>query len=180
MEDIKLATRMLLLSAIIMLVILLTGPLGYKFGLVPLLPSLVSLLVALIGAVLVFIVAAVFVFMANKNNLLKNRKMLLLSMGLSLIPMIVMGPQIATSGSVPPIHDITTDTDSPPEFNEIVKLRVDAMNHLAYGSEQLPADELAAMQLAAYPNVKPLQSDLAVEEAVSRAESFVLWRIIRI
>jgi len=154
-----------------MLVILLTGPLGYKFGLVPLMPSLVSLLVALLGSVMVFIGGSVFVFFANKEKLVKNRNMLILSMGLSLLPMIIMGPQIAKTGSVPPIHDITTDTETPPEFNEIVKHRAHAMNDLAYGSEQLPAQELAAMQLAAYPNVKPLETGLAVEEAVSRAES---------
>lgn len=171
MEEIKSSTRMFLLAAVIMLVILLTGPLGYKFGFIDLMPSLVSLLVALLGSVLVFIGAFVFVFIANKKKLVKNRNMLLLSMVLSLLPMIVMGPQITRTGSVPPIHDITTDTENPPEFYEIVKHRVHAANDLAYGSEQLPARELAAMQLAAYPNVKPLETGLAIEEAVSRAES---------
>jgi uncharacterized protein (DUF1499 family) len=171
MEELKSSTRAFLLSAVIMLIILLTGPLGYKFGLVPLMPSLVSLLVALLGGGLVFIGALVFVFLAGKKGLTRNRNLLLLSMGLSLIPMIIMGPQLAGARSVPPIHDITTDTDSPPEFSEIVKHRAHAPNELAYGSEQLPAEELAAMQLAAYPNVKPLDTELVVEEAVSRAET---------
>ena len=162
---------MLLLSAVIMLVILLTGPLGYKYGLVPLMPSLASLLVAALGSVCVFLGTAVFLFLAYKKNLVKNRNLLLLSIGLSMLPMIIMGPQIAGARSVPPIHDITTDTGTPPEFYKIVKHRAHAPNDLVYGSEQLPAEELAAMQLAAYPDVKPLDTVLSVAAAVSRAES---------
>ncbi len=171
MEKINSSTRMLLLSAAIMLVIMLTGPLGYKYGFVPLMPSLASLLVAALGSAFVFIGSLVFLFLAYKKNLVKNRNMLLLSMGLSLLPMIIMGPQIAGAGSFPPIHDITTDTVTPPEFHEIVKHRTHAPNDLAYGSKQLPAEELAAMQLAAYPEVKPLETGFSVDEAVSRAES---------
>lgn len=171
MEQINSSTRMLLLSAAIMLVILLTGPLGYKYGFVPLMPSLASLLVAALGSAFVFIGSLVFLFLAYKKNLVKNRNLLLLSIGLSLLPMIIMGPQIAGAGSFPPIHDITTDTVTPPEFHEIVKHRAHAPNGLAYGSKQLPAEELAAMQLAAYPEVKPLETGFSVDEAVSRAES---------
>jgi|TARA_B100001971_G_C18086014_1_gene480906 uncharacterized protein (DUF1499 family) len=170
MEEIKSSTRMLLLSAVIMLVILLTGPLGYRFGVVPLEPSMISLLVAVLGSVLVLIGTIVYSFIASKNKLLKDRNILLLSMGISLLPIIIMGPQMVGTGSVPPIHDITTDTETPPEFKEILKHRAHAMNDAAYGSEQLPAEELAAMQLAAYPGVVPLETELTVDEAVSRAE----------
>jgi uncharacterized protein (DUF1499 family) len=161
---------MLLLSAIIMMVILATGPMGYKFGFVPLMPSLVSLLIALVGSLIVFIVAAIYLFIASRNKLPKNRNVLFLSLGLCLIPMIVVGPQIIKARSVPPIHDITTDTENIPMFNAIVKLRVHSPNNLEYGSKELPAEKLAAMQLEAYPNVKSLHTDLSVAEAVSRAE----------
>ena len=170
MEEIKSSTRMLLLSAIIMLVILLTGPLGYRFGFVPLEPSMISLLVAVFGSLLVFIVAIVYTVVATRNKLPKDRNLLLLSMGISLLPIIIMAPQMVSTGSVPPIHDITTDTETPPEFNVILKLRAHAMNDVAYGSEQLPAEELAALQLAAYPRVVPLETELSIEAAVSRAE----------
>ncbi len=171
MEELKSSTRMMVLCAVIMLVILLTGPLGYRFGFVPLMPSLASLMVALIGSALVLLVAVIFVIIAARNGLPKNRNMLLLAMGLSLVPMIVMGPQIMKARSVPAIHDITTDTGNPPEFRAIVKRRVHASNDLAYGSEELPAEELAALQLKAYPNVKPLDTELPVAEAVARSES---------
>jgi hypothetical protein len=171
MEELKTSTRMMVLCAIIMLVILLTGPLGYKFGFIPLLPSLASLMLALIGSVLVLVAAMIFVFIAVRNDMMRNRNMLLLVMVLSLVPMIIMGPQIVKGRSVPAIHDITTDTDNPPEFLAMVKHRVHASNGLAYGTEDMPAAELAAVQLAAYPDVKHLQSELSVADALARSES---------
>jgi hypothetical protein len=171
MEELKTSTRMMALCAIIILFILLTGPLGYKFGFVPLMPSLLSLMVALIGSVLVLLAASIFVFIAVRNDLGRNRNMLLLVMALSLVPMIMLGPQIVKGRSVPAIHDITTDTVNPPQFQAIVKHRVHAINGLAYGSEDMPAEELAALQLAAYPNVKHVESELSVADAVARSES---------
>ncbi|HLI10610.1 MAG TPA: DUF1499 domain-containing protein [Alphaproteobacteria bacterium] len=52
--------------------------------------------------------------------------------------------------SVPPIHDITTDTRDPPAFMEIAELRADAENSMVY-----PGGEIAAMQRKAYPDIKP-------------------------
>ena len=171
MEELKTSTRTMVLCAFIILFILLTGPLGYKFGFVPLMPSLASLMLALIGSVLVLSAASVFVFIAVRNDMVRNRNLLLLAMALSLVPMIIMGPQIVKGRSVPAIHDITTDTDAPPEFRVMVKHRVHAINGLAYGTEDMPAAELAALQLAAYPNVKHLESELSVADAVARSES---------
>jgi hypothetical protein len=38
---------------------------------------------------------------------------------------------------VPPIHDITTDTENPPKFVAVVKLRHDASNPVEYGDNRL-------------------------------------------
>ncbi len=170
MEQLKMSSRALLLSAVIMIIILITGPFGYKFGLVPLLPSLASLLVAMLGSAIVLLVALVFIFLAIKNGLGRNRNMLLLTVALSLVPIIIMAPQIVKGRSVPPIHDITTDTDNPPAFNAIVKLRVHAANDLEYGSEAIPADEMAELQAIAYPAVQPLHTPMEPLDAVTRAE----------
>lgn len=180
MEELKTSTRMMVLCAIIMLVILLTGPLGYKFGFVPLLPSLASLMLALIGSVLVLLTALIFVFIAVRNDMVRNRNILLLAMVLSLVPMLIVGPQIVKGRSVPAIHDITTDTNNPPEFQAMVKHRVHAVNGLAYGTEEMPAAELAALQLAAYPNVKHLESELSVADALARSESVLKGQGLKI
>lgn len=53
--------------------------------------------------------------------------------------------------SVPPIHDITTDTVDPPLFEAILPLRADAPNPSEYGG-----DSIAAQQREAYPELGPL------------------------
>lgn len=55
------------------------------------------------------------------------------------------------AGQVPPIHDITTDTDDPPEFVAVLPLRAHAANPAGYGGA-----EIAAAQRQAYPDIQPL------------------------
>jgi len=57
----------------------------------------------------------------------------------------------STARSVPPIHDITTDTNNPPAFDAIVPLRKNAPNPLDY-----PGEEVAKQQKEAYPEIRPL------------------------
>jgi uncharacterized protein (DUF1499 family) len=56
--------------------------------------------------------------------------------------------------SVPPIHDITTDTQDPPQFRALAPAREAAMNEVAY-----PGAETARQQRRAYPTVAPLVLD---------------------
>lgn len=128
MEEVKTSTRALLVSAVVLLIILVTGPLGYKFSIVPLQPSLVSLLIAVAGGALVFLIGLVYLVIAIRSGLGRNRNLVIVSMILGLVPVGIMGPQMAAAGDVPPIHDITTDTANPPEFVAIVSLRKDAPN----------------------------------------------------
>lgn len=81
-----------------------------------------------------------------------------------------------TARSVPPIHDITTDTENPPEFAAILPLRANAPNPVEYGGP-----ELAAQQRAAYPDVQPvlleMPFDLAFDRALDAARS-MRWEIV--
>jgi len=56
--------------------------------------------------------------------------------------------------SVPPIHDISTDTTNPPAFVAIAPLRADAPNPVEYAG-----DEAAEQQRKAYPNIQTMQVD---------------------
>lgn len=69
-----------------------------------------------------------------------------------------------TARNAPPIHDITTDLENPPEFSAIVPLRTDAPNPVEYGGP-----EVAAYQRQAYPDIRPLVLDLPRERAFQRA-----------
>lgn len=169
MEDLRWWSRLLLVTAIVAVVLLIAGPLGYKFGLSPLQPSLVSLLLALLAGAIGFLLSLIMGIVAQVKQLPRNRNLLLIAMAVSIIPMVVMLPQIAAARSVPPIHDITTDVVDPPQFYEVVALRRNAPNDLEYASEQYDADEMAALQQEAYPEVVTVQSGESVESAVARA-----------
>ncbi len=67
------------------------------------------------------------------------------------------------AGSVPPIHDITTDLENPPAFKAVVALRAEAPNSL----ERPPV--LAAQQREGYPDVAPLTLPAAPAAAFDRA-----------
>ncbi|MDB5808847.1 MAG: hypothetical protein JWN94_969 [Betaproteobacteria bacterium] len=51
---------------------------------------------------------------------------------------------------LPPIHDITTDTEDPPAFVAVLPLRKDSPNTVEYGGA-----ELAAQQKKGYPDLGP-------------------------
>lgn len=67
--------------------------------------------------------------------------------------------------SLPMIHDITTDTQRPPEFVAILPLRAGAANPTEYGGP-----EIAAKQAEAYPDIRSQHLDVAPAEAFARAE----------
>jgi uncharacterized protein (DUF1499 family) len=169
MEESRTSTRLLIVSAVVLIVVLISGPLGYRFGFIPLMPSFASVLVAVLGGAITAVASLVMVLFAIRDRRTQDRNGLLVSLLLGIVPVLILLPYL--TASVPPIHDITTDTDDPPAFDAVVALRVDAMNSLDYGSAALPADELARLQTSAYPAVKPLMSTLAPADAIARSES---------
>jgi uncharacterized protein (DUF1499 family) len=65
---------------------------------------------------------------------------------------------------VPPIHDISTDLEHPPEFVAVLPLRAGAPNPAAYGGA-----EVAAAQRAGYPDLHPVMVHLTPGAAFARA-----------
>jgi uncharacterized protein (DUF1499 family) len=65
---------------------------------------------------------------------------------------------------LPPIHDITTDTENPPAFVAILPLRQNADNPAQYGGP-----EIAAQQHRAYPRVRPEMMNIPTRQAFERA-----------
>lgn len=80
--------------------------------------------------------------------------------------------------SVPPIHDITTDLENPPEFSAIVRLRAEAPNPPEYAGP-----ETAEMQREAYPEVKPVILPTDVQDAMDAAVMLITereWKLVAI
>ncbi len=81
-----------------------------------------------------------------------------------------------TAKSVPPIHDISTDTLNPPEFVDVLPLRADALNPPDYAGA-----EVAAQQKAAYPGIRTLVLTKApgnVYDAAIDAAHTLGWEIV--
>ena len=84
-----------------------------------------------------------------------------------LLSMIVMGIPWSwkhTVSEVPPIHDISTDLVTPPEFVAILPLRKDAPNPATYGGP-----EIAAQQREAYPNLSSLVLERPTDRVFAQA-----------
>ena len=85
---------------------------------------------------------------------------LLLGLGVAFVPW----NNLRQARSVPPIHDITTDTVHPPQFVAVLPLRASASNSAEYGGA-----EIARQQLAAYPDLRARDTPLAPAQAFDRA-----------
>jgi uncharacterized protein (DUF1499 family) len=171
MNETKTSSKVLLLTAACMVIVIVFSPLSYRFGWVPLIPSLGGLVFAVLGSALVWLSGLILIFAAVRQQRTSDRKLLLLSLVIAAVPFVVMTPQLIKVGDVPPIHDITTDTVEPPEFDLMVKRRVHAMNDLDYGDADHTAEEMADLQQEYYPDVQTLVSDLTAKEAQARAET---------
>jgi uncharacterized protein (DUF1499 family) len=68
--------------------------------------------------------------------------------------------------SVPPIHDISTDTTEPPAFVALLPVRLEAPNGAEYAGE-----DIARQQREAYPDVQPLRLAVPPAQAFERAEA---------
>lgn len=78
--------------------------------------------------------------------------------------------------SLPYIHDITTDTENPPQFLAILPLRANAENSAEYGGP-----DIARQQLDAYPDVQPIvvtePTHVAFTRALQAAQDMG-WKIV--
>jgi len=80
--------------------------------------------------------------------------------------------------SVPPIHDITTDIQNPPEFVAMERLRADAPNPPEYAGE-----ETAEQQREAYPDIQPITISAPVQEVIDEIVMIVSdrgWKLVSI
>jgi uncharacterized protein (DUF1499 family) len=102
---------------------------------------------------------------AQKYHLRRARTSSLLGL---LLGVVAAGPplyQVYTAKSVPPIHDISTDTANPPKFVAVLALRKKDDNSLE------PSAEVTSQQEKAYPDIKPLLMAAPPDQALRRAEA---------
>jgi len=139
------------------LLLLLTGP-GYRIGIWSLQTAFTLMRWSVYGALLGLVLAGVALW-RDRGRSLFGALAVIIALVTVAIPL--RWQQVARS--VPPIHDITTDTANPPTFEAVVPLRKDARNSLEY------SQEVARQQREAYPDIKPLVLEIPAAQVFDRA-----------
>ena len=146
----------------------LSAGLGYRLGWWPLETGFALLRYAAYGAILAMAVSVVGLVLARPGGQRRGLYRALAGLVIGAVVFGVPWSYLRAAQAVPPIHDITTDTENPPPFVAILPLRADAANPPEYGGE-----EVAAQQRAAYPAIQalsmPLPPDRSFEQALATA-----------
>ena len=163
------------------LLILALAPLGtalgwwhFRFGLYRMMP--------LSGYVAATAVALAVATLALGWSKVRARGRLVLAAALVIGTVLVYVPwqYQRTRSTLPPIHDITTDTDAPPAFVAVLPARAaESASSVAYDHAQLPA-----AQRKAYPDLAPVTTAMpmasAFEQALKVAKAMVGWTIVAV
>lgn len=109
---------------------------------------------------------------ANRRGLSAALAGIALSSVIALVPL----NEMRKVESLPPIHDITTDTTNPPEFVAVLPLRGSESNSTNYAG-----NAIAELQRDAYPDIKPLDvkatPDVIFNQALA-AVSRLGWELV--
>ena len=155
--------RATLIGSVVALVLLLLGPICTRFGIWGFQTGLLILAGGVLLAAIGLLVALVSIFVSRKRGYDGDMPALLGSIIVCALIIGVMGLQFSKGMSVPPIHNISTDINDPPAFNEVIALRGEGTNPLEYDS-----DVIGPQQETAYPEITTLNVDLPVAAAVDK------------
>ena len=142
---------MILSGSVIGAALLPIGAVGTRLGFWEFTIGFLFLLIGAIIAAVGVVVGIAALIAAKKRDLSGDKPAIYIGMSVSVLILAVMAVQLSGAG-VPPIHNISTDINDPPQFDAVVALRGEKANPLAY-----EADKLATLQQEAYPWVKPLE-----------------------
>ncbi|RUO79288.1 DUF1499 domain-containing protein [Pseudidiomarina taiwanensis] len=175
----KLSSLLALLAVIAILALALAGPL-YQAQTLGLREAFTVLRYAAIGGGIIAIIGLLIllysVTLGRQANLGKGAPVLAIVLGAITFILPYQQYATATSPNIPRIHDISTDTENPPEFVAVAPLRADAPNPVEYAGA-----ETAALQLQHYPDITTYETSASVTEIVAAAEQVATamgWEIV--
>jgi len=167
-----------LVLAILGAVVLGSAGLGYRFGAWSLGTAFAILKVSVYVAIAIFVIAAVSLALGLRGRSWTGVACavlaLLVAAGTAAVPLDMR----RTAGSLPFIHDVTTDTERPPEFTALRAVRERSPNGAAYGGP-----EVAAQQKQGYPDIVPVLLPVPPDRALARAEAAARalgWEIVAV
>lgn len=164
------------LSLICTLVFVLSGY-GYQWGLWGLGTGFTLLTYGAYAAIGLAVIQTLFFFFMKESGI-SAKAMVLTGFLLTLIISATAIYWQYKARSVPPIHDITTDIQNPPEFVAMERLRAEAPNPPEYAGE-----ETAEQQREAYPYIQPLVVSEAVQEVIDEIVMLISerdWKIVSV
>ena len=154
--------RIPLLIAVLAAAMLLAAGLGARAELWTFRTGFTVLRWAARAGLLAAVLGAIFLLLPKLRR--ANLVPLVLALAIGLATAYVPWSWQRRARSVPPIHDITTDTERPPEFIAVAPLRAHAPNPTEYGGA-----EIAEQQRQAYPDIVPVVLRMAPDSAFSLA-----------
>jgi uncharacterized protein (DUF1499 family) len=154
------------LLALVSALLLLAAPFGYRFGILPLRTALLTVFAwGVYGGAAAAIVSLIGLVVTLLRPKEARRGLPLAVIGLLAgVVFFGMGGRFRMGEPAPPIHDITTDIEDPPQYVAVLPLRATAPNKTAYGGEKI-----SAQQHKAYPDVKPVMLSAPPTQAFDRA-----------
>lgn len=111
-----------------------------------------------------FAIAAIVI--ARRRKLRRDLRLSGVGLAICLSMIAYVALQLQSALLVPPIHHISTDTEDPPPFIEVLALRASDSNPLHYDAEKM-----APMQVDAYPWVTPLTMQATPEAAFAEVRA---------
>lgn len=171
----KVTTLALVLAIAAALAGLSAGP-GYRSGLLSIESAFGLMRGAAYGGIAAALLGLIGMVLARPGGPRRGFYRALAAFVVGLVVVGIPWSYLWKAQSVPPIHDITTDTEDPPAFDAVLPLRAEAPNPPEHAGP-----EVAAQQRAAYPDVAPLMSRMAPElvfrHALASAREMG-WRIV--
>jgi uncharacterized protein (DUF1499 family) len=150
------------LAALGLVLLAMAGP-SYRAGLFSLTAAFTLLRWAAYAGVATIIVSAIAATVAYRRRAFAQ----VLVTGLAFLAgLVALGVQIEfqrRARNAPPIHDITTDLENPPQFDAVVAARSDAPNSLERSSE------LTELQRHGYPDIVPITLPIPLDQVFDRA-----------
>ncbi len=166
--------RITLIAAVLAALFLLAAGPGTRFGLWEYGTGFLLMRIAFFAGLGAAAVALLLILIPKTRS--AGAGVLVVALVLGLATAFVPWNGVRTVRSLPFIHDITTDTQNPPQFVAILPLRADAPNPPEYAGE-----EVAEQQRAGYPDLAPLTLQMPSDEVFDKAlaaASALGWEIV--
>ena len=126
-----------------------------------------------IAVLAVAVIVGAIAFFKKQKDVVKTCALVAILLAIPVVGLSMTG---AKAKSLPFIHQVSTDTVSLPIFEKVIELRGENSNPLAYDREKIEP-----LQQKAYPQLKPIMSELNKEQAFNKAVDITMklgWEIV--